>query len=285
MTTDASVGAQVWATTSGDAWSRRWRETDRGLETVGEKLLSVIAASAPAGPFTAFEIGCGPGSTSIAVAEALREARLTACDISPALVEVARGRTARMPQVRVLLGDAEELAEGEGPFDLIFSRHGVMFFHDPVAAFRRFRTAANPGASLVFSCFRGWESNPWAWELTGAAAGAEMTPPGREPGGFAFADPDYVHDILIASGWDSTPPQPVDFAYVTGEGDNAVESSLSFVLEIGPAARTVQSMLEHERPAAVERIRGVIERHFDGTSVAFPAAAWIWQAKAASAAG
>jgi SAM-dependent methyltransferase len=285
MTTDVSVGAQVWATTSGEAWSRRWRETDRGLEAVGQHLLSVILAGAPSGPFTAFEIGCGPGSTSIAMSAARPDVRITACDISPALVEIARERAASMRQIRVLLSDAEELAEGEGSFDLIFSRHGVMFFPDPVAAFSRFRAAANPGASLIFSCFRSWESNPWAWELTAPAAGAEAPPPGREPGGFAFAEPDYVHGILSASGWDGTPPQPVDFTYVTGEGDDAVEDTLSFVLEIGPAARLVQSLPEQERPAAVERIRGVVERHFDGSTVAFPAAAWIWKAKAAPADG
>nr|NUR37372.1 methyltransferase domain-containing protein [Sphingomonas sp.] len=269
----------MWATTSGDAWSRRWRETDRGLARVGEQLLSAITASAPAGRFNAFEIGCGPGPTCIAVAEARPDARITACDISPALVDIARVRTANLTQVRVLLGDAEELAEGEEPFDVIFSRHGVMFFPDPVAAFSRFRAAANPGASLIFSCFRSWQSNPWVWELTGAAAGAEVQPPGREPGGFAFADPDHVHNILTASGWEGAPPEPVDFTYVTGEGEDAIEDALSFVLEIGPAARLVQSLPKQERPAAVERIRRVIERQYDGASVGFPAAAWIWNVK------
>jgi SAM-dependent methyltransferase len=283
MTTGASADAQVWATTSGDAWSRRWRETDRGLAPLGERLLSAIVANAPVGPFDAFEIGCGPGSTTIAVAKARPDARITACDISPALVDVARERAASMSQIRLLLGDAEELAEGNGPFDLIFSRHGVMFFPDPVAAFSRFRAAANLGASLIFSCFRSWQSNPWVWELTGAAAGAEVQPPGREPGGFAFADPHYVRDILNASGWEGAAPEPVDFTYVTGEGEDAIEDALSFVLEIGPAARLVQSLPEEERPAAAERMRRVIERHYDGASVGFPAAAWIWKVKTALA--
>jgi SAM-dependent methyltransferase len=283
MTVEIATDASVWVTTSGDAWSRRWKDTDRGLEELGRHLLSAITAAAPAGTFTAFEVGCGAGSTSIAVAEARPEAQITACDISPALVEVARQRTADMRQIRVLLGDAEELAQREGPFDLIFSRHGVMFFPDPVAAFERLRRAANPGASLIFSCFRSWDSNAWATELTGAAAGREVPPPGREPSGFAFADPDYVREILAASGWEEASSQPVDFTYVAGEGGSAVQHALAFVLDIGPASRVVQALSEQERPAAVERMRGVIEHHFDGVRVAFPAAAWIWTAKAARA--
>jgi SAM-dependent methyltransferase len=251
---------------------------------LGRHLLSAITAAASVGAFRAFEVGCGAGSTSIAVAEARPEMLITACDISPALVEVARQRTADMRQVRVLLGDAEAVASREGPFDLIFSRHGVMFFPDPVAAFERLRRAANPGSSLIFSCFRSWDSNAWATELTGAAAGREVPPPGREPSGFAFADPDYVHEILSASGWEEAQRQPVDFTYVVGEGDGAVDHSLSFITEIGPASRILQSLPDQERPAAVRRMRSVIERRFDGSVVAFPAAAWIWTAKATSAA-
>lgn len=275
------TAAPEWATTSGDAWARRWRDTDAGLAGLSPYLLSAISASAPAGPFKAFEVGCGAGSTAIAVAGALPQATITACDISPALVHIARQRTQDMPAIRVLSGDAEALAANEGPFDLIFSRHGVMFFPDPVRAFRALRSAANPGASLVFSCFRGWASNPWASELASAAAGRPLPSPGREPSGFAFADRDYVRQIFSSSGWIEAEPRAVDFAYVAAQGHDAVEHAMAYLSEIGPASRIFDSMPEQDRSGAVERMRSVIEAHFDGEAVAFPAAAWIWRATAA----
>jgi SAM-dependent methyltransferase len=284
MKVEASMtGTPQWATTSGDAWAERWRDTDRGLAELSPHLLSAVAACAPTDPFSAFEVGCGPGSTSIAVADACPGAAITACDISPALVRVAQQRTAGRPRMRVLLGDAEALAMSEGPFDLIFSRHGVMFFPDPVRAFRSFRSAAKPGASLVFSCFQSWSLNPWASELASAAAGRVLPPPAREPSGFAFADPDYVLQILDSSGWAQADRQEVAFRYVAGEGENAVDDALSFLADIGPASRVVQSLPEQERSDALERIRGVIEQHVDGAAVVFPAAAWIWRAKASAA--
>jgi SAM-dependent methyltransferase len=275
-----SIGAAEWASASGDAWAQRWRDTDRGLAGLAPYLLSAITERAPVGRFAAFEIGCGPGSTALAVAESCPQALITACDISPALVEVARQRTADVSGIRVLLGDAETIAASGGPFDLLFSRHGVMFFQDPVHAFRSFREAANPGASLVFSCFQNWQSNPWASELASAAAGCTVPLPGREPGGFAFADPDYVRQVLSLSGWVEAEPSSVGFRYVAAEGDNAVDNALSFFLEIGPASRVVQSLQEDERSGAIERILSVVEQHFNGKQVAFPAAAWIWRAKA-----
>lgn len=280
---DLKTAAPEWATASGDAWARRWRETDAGLAGLSPHLVSGIVASAPTGLFNAFEVGCGAGSTAIAIADALPGAMVTACDISPALVRVAQQRTAGTRGIRVLSGDAEALAATDGPFDLIFSRHGVMFFDDPVRAFRTLRSAANPDTALVFSCFRSWDSNPWASELASAAADRVLPPPGREPNGFAFADPDYVRQILGSSGWTEAQQRAVDFAYVAAEGEDAVEHAMSYLAEIGPASRVVQSLPEQDRSAALHRMRGVIERHFDGDAVVFPAAAWIWSAKAGSA--
>ena len=270
--------APQWATASGDAWARRWRDTDAALDAISPFLLDSIAASAPDGRFSAFEIGCGPGSTTLAVADAFPAAVIAACDISPSLAEIARERTAGRDGVRVQLGDAEALARANGSFDLIYSRHGVMFFRDPVRAFGAFRSAANTGAALTFTCFQSWDENPWASEVASAAAGRELPTPGREPSGFAFADPAYVREILGASGWDGGEPQGILFGYFAGA---AAEDALSFLSDLGPASRILQGLPEQERRAAIERMRSVIETHSGERGVIFPAAAWLWRATAA----
>jgi SAM-dependent methyltransferase len=281
MTSGSSAAAvPEWATTSGDVWARRWRDTDAALEGLSAPLLSAIGAVAPAGRCKAFEVGCGPGTTTIAVADRWPDMAITACDISAALAGIAEQRAAGTANVRVVTGDAERLAAIEGPFDLFFSRHGVMFFADPIRAFKSLRGAATPGASLIFSCFRSWDLNPWACEVANAAAGRVLPSPGREPGGFAFAEPDYVLDILTSSGWTEAEAVPIPFRYVAGEGDDAVGNAFSFLADLGPASRVLQSLAEEERAAALERMRSVVERHFDGTAVTFDAAAWIWRATA-----
>lgn len=279
MTSAASRNAADWATASGDTWAERWRDTDRALEDLSSHLLAALTAVAPSGPVRAFDVGCGAGSTSIALANAVPAASITACDLSPALARIAEERTARMPQIRVSLGDARNVAGSEGPFDLIFSRHGVMFFDDPFGAFRILRSAANEGGHLVFSCFQDWSANPWASDLASAAAGKALPPPGREPSGFAFADPDYVLDILSSSGWTSADRNPVNFDYLAGSTTEA----LSFLSAIGPASAIIRSLPEEQRPEALGRMSDVIDRHFDGSTVVFPAAAWIWSARAGAA--
>jgi len=276
-----NIGAPIdWAKASGDVWAQRWRDTDRGLEPLQSYLVSAVAQRLPPGLSRAFDIGCGPGSTTIAVAAACPEASIIACDISDSLAEVANQRTAQIGRARVVLGDAESVAAAEAPIDLFFSRHGVMFFDDPARAFRGFRSAARDGASFVFSCFQDWELNPWASELASAAAGQVLPSPGRESGGFAFADRDYVFDLFKSAGWTDAEPRSVPFNYVMAEGADAADYALSFMIDIGPASRIIQSLPEEDREKAVQRMRCVIDRHFDGDAVVFPAAAWIWTAAA-----
>ncbi len=269
-----------WSGASGDAWARHWRGTDLALAGVGAALDQVIAGAAPNAPFRALDVGCGPGTTALALAERRADAIVLGCDLSEPLIAIARQRGEGLSNARFEVADAEDAARGHGPFELIFSRHGVMFFDDPHRAFSTLRGAATASARLVFSCFRAWEAKPWASELASAAAGAQVPAPGREPSGFAFAEVDYVGGILTGAGWTDSEPQPIDFEYVAGEGDGAVDQALEFLVAIGPASRVLASLDGSLREAAVERLRAAIRRHERDGRVVFSAAAWIWTARA-----
>jgi SAM-dependent methyltransferase len=270
-----------WSGSTGDVWSRRWRDTDRGLGPVGAALDAAILDKAPDGPFRVLDVGCGPGTTSLSLAERCSAAVIVGCDIAPPLIEIARRRAQGSAQISFVVEDAETAARTRGPFDLIVSRHGVMFFADPVRAFATLRAATRAGGALVFSCFQAWELNPWASEVAAAAAGGPVAAPGREAGGFAFAETGYVAEVLNAAGWANAKPERVAFAYRAGEGPDAVEEALAFLSELGPAARVFEGMPPEDRGPGVERMRALLERTERDDLIAFPAAAWIWTADAA----
>ena len=270
-----------WSGASGNVWARRWRDTDRALAEVGAALDEAIREAAPDGPFRALDVGCGPGTTSLALAASRPDASILGCDLSQALVAIAIRRAEGAGNVRFLAADAERAARDNGPFDLVFSRHGVMFFDDPRRAFRTLRDATAAGGGLVFSCFRAWEENPWAADLASAAAGTAVPAPGREPSGFAFADPDYVRDILTSSDWSEAEPRPVDFEYVAGDGPGGVDQAMDFLVELGPASRVIEELDGDARDAAVARVREAVLAYEGDGRVVFPGAAWIWEAVAA----
>ncbi|GAA4717521.1 class I SAM-dependent methyltransferase [Sphingomonas lutea] len=270
-----------WSGASGDAWAQHWRSTDRALAPVGAALDAAIAAAAPPGAFRAFDVGCGPGTTALALAERRGDAHVIGCDVSAPLIAIARARAEDIANAEFLVGDAEAVVAAHAPFDLIFSRHGVMFFGDPARAFRGLRGAAAPGAHLVLSCFRAWDANPWASLLEAAAAGAPATPPESGPGAFAFADAEEVGDMLAQAGWAAAEATALDFDYVAGAGEDAVEQAVTFLTTIGPASRIIAELNGDARAAAVARLRDALRARLGDYRVVFAGAAWIWTAQAA----
>ena len=144
------LAATEWQGKTGDAWAEEWRRTDRTLAPLNEAL---VARALPLEPRRILDIGCGAGATSFALADALPGTEVTGLDLSGALVAAAQGRIGNRPNVRFAEGDAARWTPDGGRFDLVVSRHGVMFFEDPVAAFTHLHSLA-PAGRLLFSCFR-----------------------------------------------------------------------------------------------------------------------------------
>lgn len=274
------MDASEWSGRIGDVWSQEWRRTDRSFAGVSQALDAAILAVAPESG-AALDIGCGAGATSLALATARPGLSITGVDLSADLVAVAEERGRGLATVQFHVGDAADPPPPPGgDYDLAVSRHGVMFFADPPAAFAAIRARLAPDAPLVFSCFNSPTRNPWASEIVEAITGEPLGPTGDAPGPFAFADPDYVAALLRKAGWRDAALQPLDYTYVAGEGADPVADAASFLGRIGPAARALAMLAEADRNAALGRLRSVLEPRRDGDAVTFNAAAWIWTARA-----
>lgn len=271
--------ARDWSGPVGNVWASAWQRTDRSFADLSRTLDAAIAEMAGDGRVRIVDIGCGAGATSIAVARTRREATVIGIDLSADLVAVARQRGGDLPNLRFEVGPVEALVGALGPVDLFVSRHGVMFFDDPVDAFAALRTAAAPGGKMIFSCFRAAAENAWAGLLPPTDAGEPMTGvPG--PGPFAFADPAHVDAILSAAGWRDIARTAVDYRYRAGEGADPIADAAEFFMHIGPTARRLRDADPAERADLLQHMRDQLARYRDGNAVDFPAAAWLWSASA-----
>lgn len=270
--------ASEWQGQVGQTWSREWRRTDRSFAGLTDRLLQVARG---AGIERALDIGCGAGELSLALARSHPQAVVRGIDISKELVEVARER-ASQNNVEFTVMDAGEWEDRNWKPDLLLSRHGVMFFDNPARAFAHLRTAAMPDARLVFSCFQRFDNNPWLTDLAGLLPdGAIAKPgPGYRPGPFAFADRDFVSNMLTEAGWKHVEFEPADFAYVAGAGDDPVDDAVSYLMNIGPAAAAARALGQDERELFVAKLRSFLSSRVDGSIVALGAAAWIVTAMA-----
>lgn len=267
-----------WQDVVGLAWAASYRQTDRSFAGLTPHLLERIAAF-PGNRL--LDIGCGAGEVSLAVAAARPGAQVTGLDLSENLIEAARQRSGEDSRVGFVAGDAAAWQPAGAPFDLLISRHGVMFFAAPPAAFAHLRSIAASGASLIFSCFRAARENPWASEIAAmlpACAQSVPTDP-YAPGPFAFAETAHVRAILEAAGWQDIAFEPFDYAFVAGLGEDPVSDALAFFSHIGPAASAMRQLSEAERGPFQARLGEWLKSNRSGDQVAFPAAAWIVTAR------
>jgi SAM-dependent methyltransferase len=187
-----------------ERWVAVWPKRERLTDAISEYLLD--AAALRSGE-RVLDIGCGGGKTSIAAARLVGgKGAVVGADLSVPLSELAEQRAADAGVENVVFRvlDVQTDTIGGGPFDVAISQFGVMFFDEPITAFRNIRAHLRPGGRIAFACWQAMERNPWFF----AAAVAEFAPPpptaapGKSPTGpFALADPDTATHILQSAGF------------------------------------------------------------------------------------
>jgi SAM-dependent methyltransferase len=268
---------EFWNGPAGEAWARHADDQDRELLGLGETALDALAV-APGE--SVLDVGCGPGTTTVALAERVGAAgRVVGVDVSAPLLAVGRHRAAGLANVSFVEADAQTVMPPGSPFDAVFSRFGLMFFENPEAAFANLHRATAAGGRLGFVCWQKPDANPWflapMMAIVGLPGLEVPNPPGpEEPGPFAFADPNRVRRILGAGGWRDIEVQAYEDEIV-----DDLDRRVEFSLRQGPAARALATADDALRAAATARVRDALAQAADGALVRLSRAAWIVTAR------
>ena len=252
-----------WNTIAGPRWVASPGFRERRNQ---ESLALLLARLRLTGGESVLEIGCGTGAVTLPLAKAVGETgRVVAVDISEPMLNAARQRVSEsgVHNVTLLLGDAQVLAFGRAAFDIATSRMGVMFFADPVAAFRNIGGALKPGGRLIFACWAPLaENRHWliSYDIALRRLGEPAPSTDHEPGPLAFGNPDYIRSVLAAAGFADI---EVERAHPTIIGGSPEEEARQ-ALMMGPTAR----LIEAKHPDETTR-RAIAE----GISAAFAAEA------------
>jgi len=266
-----------WNGPTGEKWAKYQAEMDRTLADSAEAALA-LAAARPGEH--ALDIGCGSGGTSLMLAESVGpDGAVWGVDVSQPMLKLARQRT-EAKNIRFIEADASAYAF-QPEFDLIFSRFGVMFFADPVAAFTNIRKAGRGSARLAFICWRAVAENEWA-SLPYAIAKPLLPAPApvdpNAPGPFAFADAARLRNILESAGYSAVRIEP--FQGYMNLGHTPEGAAFQSTNLMGPTSRALRGADEVTRARAMEAIARELARlQTPGEEIRLRTACWLVSAR------
>ena len=244
MTIDNATQIEFWNGETGRNWVTHDALMEAMLQPLGEYVMDTLA---PQPGEHVLDIGCGCGHTSLSLAGRVgAEGSVTGVDISAPMLAVASHFAAERSSIHFVEADAQTHAFEAERYDMVFSRFGVMFFEDPVAAFTNIRSALRASGRLAFCCWQPRAVNPFM--TVPAMAALELLPappemPPRTPGPFAFEEADYVTAVLTNAGFETVAVTPLQRPLTFGHGlslTNIVER----LVQIGPIAQMVRDAPE-----------------------------------------
>ena len=242
----------------------------------------------PAGAH-AVDVGCGWGDTAIELARKVGPTgSVLGLDCCDAFLEKGRRDAGAdgLANVRFVEADVQTY-RFDPEFDLCFSRFGMMFFANPVAAMRNVRTGLKPGGTLIFITWRTLDDNPFLG-MPKAVVSRFLPPPGEDaqtcgPGPFSMANPDVVSAQLKAAGFTDFSFERVDGPVMIGRD---VDQAVEFQLALGPAGeifREAGALAEDRRGEIEAALRTELARYAGDDGVRMNSSSWTIRARNPSA--
>lgn len=242
---------------------------DRQLSPLG--LCAIDALALRRGDIVV-DVGCGTGQTLLQLADRVGvEGRVIGVDIAPLPLAIARQIAEGLSQVSLVEADASKLDLPRASVDAVFSRFGVMAFHDPVAAFANLHRMLKPTGRLAFVCWRALAENELDL-LPVQAAGLEHL---VDQAPFSLASPPHIRDVLQHAGFHNVGIVPDDQIVTSGD----LDAMMSVLLKVGALGRILRHNPTLKGPAEI-RLRAALAARGDPACVALQAATWIVTARA-----
>lgn len=284
--TELSEYAEFWNDTLADKFDRFREILMNGLSYHSRVPLEKLSV-APGSKIV--DVGCGWGDTAIELArKSGPQGSVLGLDCVAQFLQTARreAEAAGVDNVRFQTADVERYPF-EPEFDLSFSRFGMMFFENPVAAMRNVRNSLRPGGELMFIVWRGIDDNPF-FGLPKQVVLQYLSPPGDDarscgPGPFSMADTETVSKQLEIAGFQ-------DVAFERNDGPVTVgrtpEDAVNFQLALGPAGevfREAGDEAERKRSEIEAALREALAPYQTDEGIVMPSSSWTITARKSDA--
>ena len=266
-----------WSGKGGDIWVERQNAMDTMLSHLGEAALNKLNLNEGE---NVLDIGCGCGHTTLNIAKRISpDGQVTGLDISEPMLKRAKESANEMSISNASFNcvDVQTDDMGEEVYSAAFSRFGVMFFEDPVAAFCNINKSLITGASLSFVCWQSPTVNPWqSLFVQEVKKFIDLpSPPPRSPGPFAFMESEYVSSILEESNFQNIMIEGHE-AEVNMFSGRSLSDSVKDYISINPVvSEMLKDSPEDQKTEIINSAIDAFSPYYSEKGLMFPSATWL----------
>ena len=270
-----------WSGKGGDIWVERQNAMDTMLSPLGEAALNKLNFNEEE---NVLDIGCGCGHTTLNIAKRIGPSgNVTGLDISEPMLKRAKESAVEMSITNTSFKCVDVQTEdlGDQIYSAAFSRFGVMFFEDSIAAFKNINKSLISGGYLSFVCWQSPAVNPWqSLFIQEVKKFLDLpSPPPRSPGPFAFMESEYVSSILEESKFQDITIEGHE-AEVNMFSGRSLSDSVKDYISINPVV--TQMLKESSENQIAEIVNSAIEAfspYYSEKGLIFPSATWLVTAR------
>ena len=266
---------EFWNEKKGEIWVSLESKIDKMLGPLGDQAIKILK---PKVGEKILDIGCGTGSTSQTLSKFVGESGIiTGIDISKPILNFAQKQkeNKRIKNINFIQADAQNHKFSDLNYDAVFSRFGIMFFEDPISAFKNIKKSLSCNGRLTFVCWSKSEDNDWMNLSSNVASQFLELPPKanpKEPGPFAFEDYFYMEEILIKSGWKNIKIKAYKENIVIGK---TLDYAADFLSRMGPMSVPFENANKQTKEKVISALKECYSKYFTTKGVEFHFSSWI----------
>ena len=220
------------------------------------------------------DIGCGGGITSYEASKLVGEnGYVLGADISEILLDLANKNYSSIKNLEFKYCDVQNYEFEKKIFNKVISRFGVMFFENPIEAFKNINNSIQDEGSLHFVCWTDVMENEFftlSANIISKHLNKGFPETTRAPGPFAFSDEDYIKQILNASGFKNIKVEKVN-SLISTKDTPEKDGDLLFSIGLGGRLLSEANLSEKELSIIKDEIIEVSQKKRENGNTTYKA--------------
>ena len=227
-----------WNNTASQKWIKEYDSIKFRLKEVTDYFFKCLPKLYG---YKILDVGCGTGETLLYLSKLVEEkSKITAIDISQSMIKFAKNKLSAQSnfhQYDFIVDDAQTHIFNKNHYDLLISRFGLMFFSDPLCAFKNLYHSLNIGGEIYFCTWSGIKENDFfGIPLITLSNFLNISIPDfdSQPGPMSLSEPKLIRSLLENTGFKNI---KIITQKVNLRGLENLDQQLFILLIIGPTGR------------------------------------------------